>query len=211
MKLSARDQLIKHVDNAIRSLFAQSTQSHHPYPAEHIEETQLSSASKKQSAAFMRINHCGEICAQALYQGQAITARDPQTQALMQTAADEELDHLAWCQQRLNELGDRTSYLNPLWYLGSLAIGCSAGFCGDAWSLGFIEETEDQVVRHLDSHLEKIDPADKKSQAIIKQMKIDEAKHATSAHAAGAASLPEPIKFMMQQSAKVMTTLSYYL
>lgn len=205
------DDIILQFDLALRSLFAHSTESQSANPAENINEAPLSPAEKQHSAALMRINHCGEICAQALYQGQAITARHADTKSALKHAAIEELDHLAWCQHRLDELDSHTSYLNPLWYAGSLSIGCIAGLAGDQWSLGFINETEKQVVRHLDSHLDQISKHDLKSQAIIAQMKLDEQKHATMAIDAGAAELPEPIKWAMQQTAKMMTTVTYYL
>jgi ubiquinone biosynthesis monooxygenase Coq7 len=157
----------------------------------------------------MRINHVGEVCAQALYQAQALTARTPQLRKQMQQAAREEIDHLAWCQQRLDELGDRPSLLNPLWYAGSFAIGLVAGRLGDATSLGFVVETERQVEAHLAGHLERLPASDLASRALVEQMKQDEARHADDALAAGAAPMPEPVKWLMRAAAKVMTTVAH--
>lgn len=163
----------------------------------------------KHIAGLMRINHTGEVCAQALYQGQALTAKLPGVRDKMQQAANEEVDHLAWCQQRLNELDSSTSVLNPLFYAASFGIGAAAGIAGDKWSLGFVAETEKQVCRHLQSHLEQIPIQDKKSRAILDQMNEDEAKHATDALAAGGAELPPPIKAAMTLMSKVMTKTTY--
>jgi ubiquinone biosynthesis monooxygenase Coq7 len=159
----------------------------------------------------MRINHSGEVAAQGLYQGQALTAKLPEVREKMERAAAEENDHLDWCEQRIHELGTHTSYLNPLWYFGSVAIGATAGFAGDKWSLGFVAETEHQVVRHLDSHLAQISPSDHKSRAILKQMKEDEGHHATVALNAGGADLPAPIKTFMSLTSKIMTKSVYRL
>ena len=158
---------------------------------------------------MMRVNHAGEVCAQALYQGQALTARRKETRDQMKQASDEENDHLAWCRQRLKELGGHTSLLNPLWYTGSFAIGAVSGLIGDKWSLGFLAETEHQVVNHLERHLQKLPPDDSKSRLILEQMKLDEAQHETSAHNAGAADLPEPVKKLMELASIVMTTTAY--
>jgi ubiquinone biosynthesis monooxygenase Coq7 len=157
----------------------------------------------------MRINHVGEVCAQALYQGQATTARLDTVRDKMERAAQEENDHLAWCEQRLEELDSHKSYMNPLWYAGSFAIGAAAGMAGDKWSLGFVVETERQVVRHLEKHLGRLPAQDEKSRAILEQMKVDEAHHATTALQAGGAELPAPIKTAMRISSKLMTTLAY--
>jgi len=158
---------------------------------------------------MMRVNHAGEVCAQALYQGQALTARRIETRDQMKQASDEENDHLAWCRQRLDELGGHTSLFNPLWYTGSFAIGAASGLIGDKWSLGFLAETEHQVVKHLERHLRKLPSGDGKSRLILEQMKLDEAQHETSAHAAGATDLPEPVKKLMELASKVMTTTAY--
>ncbi len=159
----------------------------------------------------MRVNHTGEICAQALYAAQALTARDPEVQERMQQAADEENDHLNWCELRLAELNGRTSYLNPLWYLGSFAIGAAAGAVGDKWNLGFVVETEDQVVVHLSDHLGRLAAGDRRTRAILAQMQSDEEKHARMARDAGAAELPLPVKTLMRLQSKVMTTVAYWV
>lgn len=181
------------------------------YPAATVVDVGMSEQQRKQSAAFMRINHCGEVCAQALYDAQAFVARNSDIRQTLQACGDEESDHLAWCEQRLDELDSRPSYLNVFWYGNSFAMGLLAGIAGDSWSLGFVEETEIQVGRHLQSHLDQIQQNDPKSQAIIEQMQIDEAKHAQTAADNGAASLPQPIKWLMRAHAKVMTTLAYWV
>ncbi len=159
----------------------------------------------------MRINHSGEVAAQGLYQGQALTARLPQVRDKMQRAAQEENDHLAWCEHRLKQMGTHTSYLNPLWYLGSVAIGAAAGIAGDKWSLGFVAETEHQVVRHLDEHLSRLPSQDGKSRAILEQMRVDEGQHATHALDGGGVPLPEPIRKVMSLTSKVMTRTAYWI
>ncbi len=176
-----------------------------------IEPDTLTEQQKKHSAALMRINHCGEVCAQALYQGQALTAHSAKVRESMQQASDEENDHLLWCKSRLNDLDSRTSYLNPLWYAGSFTIGAIAGMIGDKWSLGFVAETERQVVRHLDSHLQEITGKDYKTHAVLTQMKSDEAEHATNAVKNGAAELPKTIRQMMGLSSKIMTKTAYWI
>jgi ubiquinone biosynthesis monooxygenase Coq7 len=171
----------------------------------------MSDEEKRHTARLMRINHTGEVCAQALYQGQAITAKLPTVRKSMERAAMEENDHLDWCERRLEELDDRKSLLNPLWYAGSFAIGAAAGIAGDKWSLGFVAETEKQVTAHLEDHLSKLPAQDVKSRAILEQMKVDEMHHATSALDAGGAALPSPIKTAMKLTSKVMTKTVYYL
>ena len=158
---------------------------------------------------MMRINHAGEVCAQALYMGQALTAHHQETRDRMKQASDEENDHLAWCRQRLKELGGHTSLLNPLWYAGSFAIGAASGIISDKWSLGFLAETEHQVVKHLEGHLEKLPVDDNRSRRILEQMKLDEAKHESMARGAGAANLPEPARRLMELASKIMTTTAY--
>lgn len=180
-------------------------------PARDVAEATLTAAECNHSAGLMRVNHVGEVCAQALYCGQALTARLTDTRQAMQQAAIEEQDHLRWCEQRLQELHSHTSYLNPIWYLGAFAIGAAAGVVGDKWSLGFVAETEHQVVAHLEEHQHNISPNDKKSQAIIAQMAQDETHHAETAIKAGAAELPELVKKLMRLSAKVMTTTAYWI
>lgn len=169
----------------------------------------LNPEERAHSAGLMRINHVGEVCAQALYQSQKILAKDPKTRALLDQAASEEMDHIAWCEERLKELDSRPSLLNPLWYFGSFGIGILAGLAGDRWSLGFVVETEKQVERHLDDHLEKLPEADLRSRAIVEQMRIDEIEHGTSAIEAGGQELPDPIKAIMSAASKVMTTTAY--
>ena len=159
----------------------------------------------------MRINHVGEICAQALYQSQALTSRSPEIRKKMKQASEEEIDHLAWCEQRLGELGGRKSYLNPIWYAGSFAIGTAAGLAGDKWNLGFVAETEKQVVEHLDGHLGKLPKSDVRSREVVSQMKEDEAKHAEEAVDAGAAELPPPVRSLMKIASGIMTRTAYWI
>lgn len=203
------DRLIAEFDTVLRTLLAKP-HSQRAHPDANTPETPLSNAEKKHVGALMRINHTGEVCAQALYSGQALTARDATTSKAMQQAAREETEHLAWCETRIHELGRRTSMLNPLFYAGSFALGAAAGALGDKWSLGFLEETEKQVGAHLASHLEQLPAADNKSRKIIEQMQIDEAKHADDAKHYGAAALPAPVKFCMKQASKLMTASTYY-
>jgi ubiquinone biosynthesis monooxygenase Coq7 len=174
-------------------------------------DTPLTEIEKKQVSALMRVNHTGEVCAQALYSGQALTAKNAATHSAMQQAAREETEHLAWCESRIHELGGRTSMLNPLFYAGSFTLGAIAGALGDKWSLGFLEETENQVGAHLASHLAQLPEADEKTRKIIEQMQLDEAHHANEAHQLGAAELPAPAKFLMQQMSKLMTKTTYHL
>lgn len=205
------DQLIMHADTALRTIAGKPLVTHREYPANNIDENEFSDAERKHIANLMRVNHSGEVSAQALYQGQALTARLDDVREKLEQAALEENDHLAWTENRLHELGDRTSVLNPLWYAGSFAIGAFAGAIGDKWSLGFLAETEHQVVRHLDEHLEKIPEQDTRSRAILTQMRTDEAKHATTALENGAADLPTPVKKLMSAMSKVMTKTTYWV
>ena len=202
------DKLITEFDRALRTVFAPAA-SLRPHPDTGIEETALTVEQKRHAAGLMRVNHCGEVCAQALYQGQALTARNPAAREALREAAHEEVEHLAWTEQRLAELGSHKSLLNPLWYAGSLAIGVTAGLIGDRWNLGFLAETERQVGAHLDSHLQQLPADDAKSRAIVQQMATDEAAHADKAIELGAVELPLPVKAAMQTMSKVMTTLSY--
>ncbi len=204
------DSLIVQMDLGLRTLFANPI-AHRLSPAEKESQTELSESDSKHSAGLMRINHVGEVCAQALYAGQALTGSQEEVRKKMREAAAEEVDHLAWCAERIHELDSHTSYLNPLWFAGSFALGVTAGLIGDRWSLGFVAETENQVVRHLDSHLEKLPSNDRKSRAIVSQMREDEAKHATIALAAGGKDLPSPIKFAMTAMSKVMTSIAYWV
>ncbi len=210
-QLSPIDQLIGQFDQGLRTVFGKPEITERPDPADSSPEGDLSDREKRLSARLMRINHAGEIAAQALYQGQALTARDEKVKAQMQRSAQEEYDHLDWCEKRVKQLGSHTSYLNPLWYTGSLAIGALAGKAGDKWSLGFVAETERQVGKHLESHLKRLPAKDYKSRAVLEQMDIDEAEHAHKAIQAGAAELPRPIKGLMQLTSKVMTKTAYWL
>lgn len=204
------DRFITEFDKGLRTLFAPAA-SVRPLPGKQLDEAALSTAEKKLAAALMRVNHSGEICAQALYQGQALTARNPAAKAVLEQAAQEETEHLSWCETRIHELGSHTSYLNPLWYGGSLAIGALAGALGDRWNLGFLAETELQVERHLAGHLTRLPTIDLKSRAIVEQMKIDEARHATSALEQGGVALPPPVKHAMQLTSKLMTQAAYWV
>jgi ubiquinone biosynthesis monooxygenase Coq7 len=204
------DALIIHFDKALRTVFATAA-SRRPYPDAGLDEAELSEAEKRHAAGLMRVNHSGEVCAQALYQGQSLTARNPEAARALVEASDEETEHLAWCERRLNELGSRKSALNPLWYAGSFGLGVLAGALGDKWNLGFLAETERQVEGHLDSHLASLPEQDAKSRAIVEQMKTDEIKHAETALAHGGADLPLTVKMAMKLSAKVMTRTAYYL
>lgn len=203
------DKFVIGVDNALRTVVGKPMVSERPYPAEDITDTEMSDKQRKHTAGLMRVNHAGEVSAQALYQGQALTARDKAVRKKLEQSAIEENDHLAWTENRLHELGDRTSILNPLWYAGSFAIGAFAGALGDKWSLGFLAETEHQVVRHLDSHLEQIPVNDERSRAVLEQMKIDETHHANAAIENGAAQLAPPVKKLMAAMSKVMTQTAY--
>ena len=206
------DGLIIGFDRGLATLFnTAEVRANRPYPAQDIEENPLTDVEKRHSAGLMRVNHAGEISAQALYQGQGMTAREEGIRHTMQQSAAEEVDHLAWCEQRIDELGGRTSVLNPLWYTGSFALGAIAGLCGDKWSLGFITETERQVVRHLQDHLKSLPSRDAKSRTILKQMQLDEGHHATVALEAGAAELPGTVKQLMQFVSKLMTGSSYWV
>ncbi|BAN70188.1 2-polyprenyl-3-methyl-6-methoxy-1,4-benzoquinone monooxygenase [endosymbiont of unidentified scaly snail isolate Monju] len=208
---STADTLLLGFDQALRTLFGQPKVTGRPNPADSIEETELDERQRDHIARLLRIDHTGEVCAQGLSQGQALTARDPEVRDAMEQSADEENDHLAWCQQRIEELGGRTSLLNPLWYAGSLAIGATAGLAGDRWSLGFVGETERQVEAHLRSHLDEIPPEDRRSRAILEQMKTDEIEHGEKAMRHGGAELPAPVKLAMKLTSKVMTKSVYYL
>ena len=207
---SSADRFIDQFDTALRTLAGKPVTTHRAYPAEGIDETSLDAKQKKHIAGLMRVNHAGEVAAQALYQGQSITARDGHTRDQLEEAAIEENDHLAWTETRLKELNDRPSLLDPFWYAGSVAIGAVAGSLGDRWNLGFLAETEQQVVSHLESHLEKLPVEDKRSRAIIEQMRKDELKHAKTAVNEGGAPLPEPVKKLMQLSSKLMTRTAYW-
>ncbi|MDT8363474.1 MAG: 2-polyprenyl-3-methyl-6-methoxy-1,4-benzoquinone monooxygenase [Nitrosomonas sp.] len=204
------DKLIIGFDNALRTLTVPAN-TLRSVPGRHLPENELSAHEKQQSAALMRVNHVGEVCAQALYQGQALTARDGGVQEALSQAAREETEHLAWTEQRIAELGGRKSLLNPVWYGGSFMLGLVAGALGDKWNLGFLAETERQVEAHLTDHLERLPYQDERSRAIVTQMKTDEACHASMAVAHGGKELPLPVRFTMQLSAKVMTRTAYWV
>lgn len=208
---SPLDHLIVNFDQALRTVFGQPLVTGRAAPDERVAEVELSATERQASARLMRINHTGEVCAQALYQGQALTARLENVRESMEQAAREENDHLAWCERRVHELDSHTSYLNPFFYAGSFALGALAGALGDKWSLGFVAETERQVVRHLDDHLARMAPQDRKSRAILEQMKVDELHHGTTALEAGGAELPVPVKRLMQAMSKVMTGTTYWI
>jgi len=202
------DSFIVAFDRGLRSVFG-ATAASRPIPGGDIDEAQMSPEERDEAAALMRVNHCGEVCAQALYQGQALASKDPAIASALTDAAREEEDHLAWTQTRIGQLGGRTSLLNPLWYAGSLAIGFVAGRVGDRWNLGFLQETERQVERHLSGHLERLPKQDLKSRAIVEAMKADEGRHADTAGSLGARPLPLWASRLMRSAAKVMTTLSH--
>lgn len=206
---SRLDHIIISIDNALRMSTGESAEAKRPNPATDVPEVVMEEAQRQHAAGLMRINHAGEICAQALYAGQAATARNPGVQAEMQKAADEEIDHLSWCKERLDELESRPSLLAPLWYAGSFAIGAAAGLAGDGWSLGFLKETENQVEAHLEGHIRKLPPEDARSRAILDQMKIDEAKHAQMAEDSGAFDLPRPLRRLMKLTAGTMKAVAY--
>lgn len=204
------DRLIAEFDRALRAV-AGVARGERPSPAEAIPETTLEQEPKAHAAALMRVNHVGEICAQALYQGQALTAREPQARQALEKAAREEQDHLAWSADRIRELGGRPSLLNPLWYAGSFAIGAAAGLLGDKWNFAFLAETERQVEEHLTGHLEALPAEDRRTRAVVEGMRADEARHRASALRLGAAELPGPVKLAMRLASRVMTTLAYRL
>ena len=206
------DAVLINLDQAIRTLFGrpEATSRHRP-AADSAPAAELQPAEQLLAARLMRVNHTGEVCAQALYQGQALTAQLDTVRDRMEQASDEENDHLAWCEARLKELDSRPSILNPLFYAGAFAIGALAGKVGDRWSLGFVAETEYQVVQHLDSHLERLPTHDRSSRAILEQMKEEEARHATNAVAAGGARLPLPVRLLMKGASKIMTKTTYWV
>ena len=209
--LSPVDQFITQADHALRTVLGKPKITERANPAEDIAEAQLTDDERRKITGLMRVNHAGEVSAQALYQGQALTARLDSVQASMERAALEENDHLAWTENRLNELSSQKSLLNPIWYAGSFAIGALAGAIGDKWSLGFVAETENQVVQHLTEHLKQLPKHDHKSIRILQQMKDDEAHHETVALEGGGAELPWPVKKLMSAMSKVMTTSAYYI
>jgi ubiquinone biosynthesis monooxygenase Coq7 len=204
------DRLILEFDKALRTVFASAPTSR-PMPGTDLPEADLDDAERRHAAALMRVDHVGEVCAQALYQGQALTCRDPSIRQALQQAAWEETEHLNWTERRIAELGGRKSLLNPLWYGGSLAIGLIAGRLGDDWNLGFLAETEHQVEAHLDSHLATLPETDQRSRAVVDQMKVDEIRHAETAIHLGARELPAPVKMAMTAMSKIMTSTAYHV
>lgn len=208
-QLSPLDQLLIQADRALRTLSRGQIASNRPSPAHNVAEAELSDTERKHAAGLMRVNHSGEVCAQALYQGQALTASLPDVRAEMEQAADEEVDHLRWCEERLDQLQSRPSILNPLWYTMSFGIGAGAGLISDRISLGFVAATEEQVCRHLEGHQRSLPPQDAKSLAIIEQMLIDEREHGHKALEAGGVNFPAPVKWVMTAVSKLMTRVSY--
>ena len=204
------DRLIVTFDRGLRTLFGPAVSSRET-PGAELPERELSEADKQHSAALMRVNHTGEVCAQALYQGQALTARSPTSRSALERAANEETEHLAWTSQRIQQLGGRTSLLNPLLYAGSFAMGAASGLLGDRWNLGFLAETERQVVEHLDGHLKELPAEDARSRTIVEEMRLDEARHATTAYQHGGAELPLPVRGLMRLASKVMTKTTYWI
>jgi len=202
------DRLIGEFDRALRAV-AGVAQASRPSPAERLPENPIGEEERAHAAALMRVNHVGEVCAQALYQGQALTARDPATRQALDGAAREEEDHLAWSAERIRELNGRLSLLNPLWYAGSFAIGAAAGLLGDRWNFAFLAETERQVEEHLARHLEALPAEDERTRAVVEAMRADEARHRQTALGLGAAELPEPVRRAMRLASKVMTTVAY--
>ena len=208
-QLSRLDRLLASASNALRTVAAPAGRPARPNPAADLEDSQMDASQTRHAAGLMRVNHAGEVCAQALYQGHAMVARDTEIADQMQSAADEEFDHLAWCEQRIKELGEQPSKLSPLWYAGSFAIGAASGLFGDRWSLAFIAETEQQVCDHLDTHLDRLPEQDAKSRAIVRRMHAEEREHGENAKAAGAATLPRGVDRLMRLTAKLMTTTAY--
>ncbi len=207
--LTPLDRLLAGANNALRTIAAPAGHATRKNPAAGVSESELTDQQRRHAAGLMRVNHAGEVAAQGLYQGHAVVARDPDIEEQMQHAADEEFDHLAWCEQRLHELGQNRSVLTPLWYSGAFLIGAASGVLGDKWSLGFIAETERQVCDHLDSHLDRLPDEDARSRAIVAQMRDEEQEHGDNAREAGAAELPEPVRQLMKLTARVMTSTAY--
>jgi len=208
---TAIDTLLINLDQAVRTVFGRPPSTGRPNPADQAWEAELNEVEQQQAARLMRVNHTGEVCAQALYQGQALTASQPDVRVQLEQAAREENDHLNWCETRLEELGSHTSVLNPLFYAGSFLLGVLNGQAGDRWNLGFLAETERQVVQHLQDHLQRLPPQDEKSRLILAGMQADEGRHATTALEAGGTPLPLPVRLLMKAAAKVMTRTTYWV
>ncbi len=209
-RLSPLDRAFQQLDQAVRTVLAPAPPAARPNPAAAIPDPPLTDRDRRHAAGLMRVNHAGEIMAQGLYQGQALTARLDTVRDAMEQAASEEFDHLAWCEQRLTELKARPSVLSPLWYTGAFLLGAGAGLAGDRWSLGFVSETEAQVVGHLEDHLGRLPASDRRSRAIVEQMKIDEAQHGAQAREAGGLPLPAPARGLMAAVSKLMTRTAYW-
>ncbi|WP_455379716.1 2-polyprenyl-3-methyl-6-methoxy-1,4-benzoquinone monooxygenase [Acidihalobacter prosperus] len=209
--LNRLDDLINAIDQSLRTVYATPPTTGRPDPGANLEESELTEKERQLVGRLIRVDHAGEVAAQGLYNGQAITARDENIREQMRKSADEENDHLAWCESRLAAVNAHKSYLNPFWYWGSFGIGALAGYAGDRWSLGFVDETEKQVVHHLDEHLARLPSNDQRSRAVLTQMRTDEGHHAYKARAAGAAKLPAPIRGIMRITSKVMTSTAEYL
>ncbi|MEA3639608.1 MAG: 2-polyprenyl-3-methyl-6-methoxy-1,4-benzoquinone monooxygenase [Lamprobacter sp.] len=205
------DRALIGMDQTLRTLFGRPAVTERDHPGKRLPEVDLTEQERRHIGRLMRVNHTGEVCAQALYQGQALTARDDAVRERLERSAQEENDHLAWCEERMQELGARKSVLNPLWYAGAFAMGTAAGIAGDKWSLGFVVETERQVEDHLDEHIAQVPADDHRTRAVLDQMKIDEAHHAQVAKVAGGAELPGPIKLAMRAVSKVMTKGAYWV
>lgn len=208
-QLSLLDKLLDQIDSGLRTSFGSAPAPNRVSPAQAMEEPELTEEQRQHAIGLMRVNHAGEICAQALYQGQALTAKLPHVGEQMRESAAEEIDHLAWCEQRIHQLGGKTSALNPVWYTMSFTLGAGAGLISDKLSLGFVAATEDQVCNHLEKHLQQLPEDDTKSRSIVEQMLVDEAQHAESALAAGGHKFPKPVKALMTLVSSVMTKSSY--
>lgn len=210
-QLSFIDRLINSADQALRTVVPSAASANQASPGDKADHNELTAEQNKHVAGLMRVNHTGEVCAQALYQGQALTAKLPDIKNEMEQAAQEEIDHLVWCEQRLDQLGSHTSVLNPVFYAASFTLGAVAGLAGDKWSLGFVAATEEQVCKHIENHLEKLPKEDEKSRAILEQMLKDEEIHGSNAIAAGGAELPSKVKTLMAAMSKVMTKTTYQI
>ena len=208
-RLSILDQFIEGADQVLRTLAGEANQAHRESPGGAASESDLAAEDRRHVAGLMRVNHTGEVCAQALYQGQALTAKLPKVREKMEQAAAEEVDHLVWCEERLQQLGSHTSHLNPVWYGLSFAMGAAAGIAGDRWSLGFVAATEERVCEHLSDHLEQLPEEDEKSRRILEQMLEDERRHGDIALEAGGENFPEPVKRAMTAVSRLMTSTSY--
>jgi len=211
MKLNPVDEFIVRVDTALKAISGSVGTADRTSPAADLDDADMSAAERDRAARLMRVNHCGEVCAQALYSGQALTAGSSRVAGALRDAANEEVDHLAWCEQRIAELGSHVSYLNPVWYASSFATGVVTGLLGDRVNLGFVAATEEEVCRHLENHLEKIPEQDEKSRRILLQMRDDEARHEAAALEAGGVRFPGPVKRLMRTVSRLMTRSSYWI